>query len=196
MQLRADQHVGETVDGNAPALVRVGIGVGNTLPDDVHLGSRVLERHARLELGARAEPAKITRHVRRLEGKGCPNLGCGAIEGTAFLKDADHGVCLAVQQDVPSQHCGIGTEAAFPEHMAQQHDMILAELVLARKKRAAQRWLRSEDIEVVRRDARASDHRPARPHRSTLHANQLPRPCTRRRRSGSSNRDSSGWRRH
>ena len=66
-------------------------------------------------------------------------------------------MCLAVQQDVPSQHCGIGTEAAFPEHMAQQHDTIFAELVLARKKRAAQRWLRSEDIEVVRRDARASD---------------------------------------
>ena len=62
-QPRADQHVGETVDGNAPALVRVGIGVGKTPPDDVHLGPRFLERHARLELGARAEPAKITRHV-------------------------------------------------------------------------------------------------------------------------------------
>ena len=42
--------------------------------------------------------------------------------------------------------------------MAQQHDTIFAGLVLARKKRAAHRWLRSEDIEVVRRDARASDH--------------------------------------
>ena len=35
--------------------------------------------------------------------------------------------------------------------------MVFAGLVLVRKKRAAQRWLHSEDIEVVRRDARASD---------------------------------------
>ena len=35
---------------------------------------------------------------------------------------------------------------------------ILAGLVLARTKRAAQRRLRAEDIEVVRRDADASDH--------------------------------------
>ena len=57
----------------------------------------------------------------------------------------------------PSQHRGIGTETAFPEHMAQQHDTIVAGLVLARKKRAAQRRLHAEDVEVVRRDARASD---------------------------------------
>ena len=41
--------------------------------------------------------------------------------------------------------------------MAQEHDTIFADLVLARKKHTSQRWLRSEDIEVVRRYARASD---------------------------------------
>ena len=54
----------------------------------------------------------------------------------------------------PVPKCGIGAEAALPERMAQQHDAIFAELVLARQKRAAQRRLHSEDVEVVRRDTR------------------------------------------
>jgi hypothetical protein len=62
-QIRADEDVREAVDGDTPALVRVRMSVSEAPADDVHLGPCLLECHAWLELGARAEPAKITPQV-------------------------------------------------------------------------------------------------------------------------------------
>jgi hypothetical protein len=46
---------------------------------------------------------------------------------------------FAVQEDLPSQNRGIGTEAAIPEPMAEQHDPFFGWVVVAGKKCAAQR---------------------------------------------------------
>ena len=112
---------------------------------------------------------------------------------TAFLKDANHRVRLAVQQNVPSQHGGIGTEPALPQDMTQQHT-IVARLVVLRKKTCGPSLgpLRRYRSSAPRRAHLGS--KPARCRRSTLHASRLPRPCTRRRHSGWPSRDSSGWR--
>src|SRR6185503_2483594 len=100
--------MGEAVDGDTPALVRFRMRGCQAPTDDVHLGPCSLEGHAGLELGAGAEPAKITLRVRRLKGEWRPELGRSAIERPAFRKDADDGVRLAVQPNVAPQKRGIG----------------------------------------------------------------------------------------
>jgi hypothetical protein len=161
VQAGTDQHVGEAVYGYAASLVRPGKCGGEPLSNHVHLRPRVLEGHARFELGAATEPAKIARHVCRLERQRRPDDGGGAIE-RPLRQHADDGVSLAIQQNVAPDKGWIGPEATLPEHMAQEHDMIVPGLVLPGKERAAERRLSTEDVEVADRETRASNrHRLA-----------------------------------
>ena len=105
---------------------------------------------------------KVTRHVRPLERQGPPDLIEGAIERAALRQHADHRVRLVVEQDRPIHDTGIRSELADPERVAEDHDTVFTELILAGRERPSESRFDAEDAKVVCRDARAAQqHRLA-----------------------------------
>ena len=67
-------------------------------------------------------------------------------------KDANDDVRVSAQRDRAPDDRDVGAEEPSPETVRQHSDMI-DPAIFARRKRAAQRRLRAEDVEEVRRDA-------------------------------------------
>ena len=99
---------------------------------------------------------EVARHVRRLEGERTPQLIEGAVEGASRRQDADDGMGHVVEENRPVQNRRVGAELIHPQHMAEDGHLVLAGLILVGEKGSAERGLDAEDVEVVRRDARAA----------------------------------------
>ena len=59
-------------------------------------------------------------------------------------QDADNFVRLAVERDRTAYDAGVGVEAAAPEVVAQDHDMIATHLIVLERKRSSQLRLNAE----------------------------------------------------
>ena len=69
--------------------------------------------------------------------------------------DADHGVELVIQLHRLAQHIAAAREAALPDSMTQDDDVVRSQLHLLRGEGPAQRGLAAQHIEEIERDARA-----------------------------------------
>lgn len=160
--VRSDERVGIAFHDHAPALVRRRILRGDPGADRVHGRLRLLQGHTLFQPSEPAEPVKVARHVRRFEGQGPPDLSEGAVEHAALRRHADHRMRVVVEQDRPIHDPGIRPELADPQRVAEDHDTVLPELILARRERPSERRFDPEDAKVVGRDARAAQlHRLA-----------------------------------
>ena len=69
----------------------------------------------------------------------------GAIEGAALRQHADDRVGLAVELNDPVHDGRVGAELTLPERVADDGDLVLAELILAGQERPAEGRLDAED---------------------------------------------------
>ena len=125
--------------------------------DRVHVGLGLLERDAGLQSRERHEPVKVARHVGRFERERPPELVECAVEGAPGRQHADHRVGLVVEQNRAIDDRGVRPELVHPEHMTQDHDVILPELVFIGQERAASFCLDAVDVKKMRRDTCAPD---------------------------------------
>src|SRR6266850_1702721 len=93
---------------------------------------------------------KVTRHVRRLEGQGPPQLIERAIKRAAGGQYTNDGVRFIIQENRSMDDRRIAAELTDPESVAEYDDPILPGLVFILKKRTAKRRLDSKDLEVAR----------------------------------------------
>jgi hypothetical protein len=152
-----DEHVRKTVYGNAPALVGIGVIVGDSAADCVHLRVRLFQCDAGFQAGVGAEPVKITGHVLRFKSERPPNLIEGTVKRAPFREHADNQMRLAIQQHFAADDTRIRTKLCSPELIAQHRDKILAGFIFARSKRAAKRNRSAEDVEEFRRHSSSTD---------------------------------------
>ncbi len=158
----SNERVGIALHDNAPAFVRRRKVRGDPSAERAHGRLRLVKGTTLFQPPERHEPVKVTRHVRPLERQGPPDLIEGAIERAALRQHADHRVRLVVEQDRPIHDTGIRSELAHPERVAEDHDTVFTELILAGRERPSESRFDAEDAKVVCRDARAAQqHRLA-----------------------------------
>ena len=147
------QHVGRRV------LVLGGVLLPRPRGDDVHLCSRLLERHAAAQASDAVERmvapigglafAQAQRHPER------GPLGCRKAELAGH--DADHGERLVVHQDLPPDHVGIPAELRLPEAVAEEQRARRSGAIVCVGERTAHQRRGSEDPQNVGRHGRAFD---------------------------------------
>ena len=99
---------GSTKD--APALVALGIGLGDVGGDGVHVGLRLLDGDAGFEAAHGEQPVKVVVDLLGLEDQRHGQLALAAIV-EAGREDADDGVGLAVHAHGCADDFGIGSRA-------------------------------------------------------------------------------------
>ncbi len=124
--------------------------------DGVHLRAGLLQAHAGLELAHRAEPVEVAGHVGGLERQRLPDLGEGAVEHGAAGHDAGHLIGFVIEADGLADDGWVPAELALPEGMTQHYDFVFAELVFVGAEGAAERGANAQNVEVVGRDAHAT----------------------------------------
>ena len=160
--VRSNERLGIALHDHAPAFVRRWKLRGDPSADRAHGRSRLVNGDTLFQPPERHEPVKVTRHVRPLERQRPPDLREGTIERATPRQHADHRVRLVVEQDRPIHDTGIRAELADPERVAEDHDTMFAELILAGRERPPESGFDAEDAKVVGRDARAAQqHRLA-----------------------------------
>ncbi len=97
---------------------------------------------------------EIARHILGLERQRPPDLRKGPVECAARRQHADHNVGDAVQGDGTADHVRIGAELRIPQGVAEDRHMLFPQLLFVGRKRAAERRLDAENIEVMRRNLR------------------------------------------
>src|SRR5688500_8444958 len=102
---------------------------------------------------------KIARAVFRSKGEGPPDLRHAAIKYAAFRQDADHGMRLIVEQERAFQDRGFAAELALPKRVTDNHDPVVAGLVLAGREGPSHRSLNAKDLEVIGRDPKTGSLR-------------------------------------
>src|SRR4029077_2087456 len=85
---------------------------------------------------------------------GCVRLELARGDGDAPGHAADNRVRLAVERDAPADDGAIAAEAALPQAVAQDRDMLVADLVFLLGEGAAGQRRHAQDREEVGRDAR------------------------------------------
>ena len=152
--VRPDERIGVAFDDDAPSFVRIWKLPFDAGPNRGHVGLGLLQGNARFQSRKRHQPVKISRHVRGLEREWPPELVERAVEGASRRQHADHRVGLVVEKNRAIDDRGICSELVDPEHMAQNHHVILPPLVFVGQERAASLRPDAEDVEIVRRDSR------------------------------------------
>ena len=100
----------KSLDIRAPALVALGIHLGDVGGDGVHVLLRLLEGDARLKAAHDEEPMEVVVDLFRLEDQGDRELRFLAIEDAGTLH-ADDGVGGAVHAQSGADDVGIGAQA-------------------------------------------------------------------------------------
>ncbi len=152
----SNERVGIALHDNAPAFVRRRKLRGDPSAEPAHGRLRLLKGETLFQPPERHEPVKVARHVRRFERQGPPDLIEGAVERAALRQHADHRVRLVIEQDRPIHDTGIRSKLADPERVAEDHDTVVAELILAGRERPSESRFDPEDAKVVCRDACAA----------------------------------------
>src|SRR2546422_11142233 len=100
---------------------------------------------------------EIARHVLRLESQRRPDVLPTTVARTIGSQHTDYSVGLIVEMDGAADDVAVGTEAALPDSVAQDDNLLFARLVLVGRKRTAKRGPFLKNVEVVRRHARAAE---------------------------------------
>src|SRR5579871_909520 len=114
----------------------------------LHLCTRLLQSYTRLQPRPGKHPVKIARHVFGLKGQRQPEIGKTAVKGRIRSHNADYRIRFIVQADGSSDNSFVRAKAAFPDSVAQYHNMLLARLVFIRGKCAAQHRFYLKDVKV------------------------------------------------
>src|SRR2546422_10379971 len=100
---------------------------------------------------------EIARHVLRLESQRRPDVLPTTVARTIGSQHTDYSVGLIVEMDGAADDVAVGTEAALPDSVAQDDNLLFARLVLVGRKRTAKRGPFLKNVEEVRRHARAAE---------------------------------------
>src|SRR5262249_49815412 len=142
--------------------------------------SRVLDRKAFLQPAS--DPIQFTRGLRRREAGAEPADAVDEVDGVARAapriaigderqhevdiadrrrksrrQDADDRVLLAIQPDRAADDAAIAAEAAHPERLGEDHDVLRAWLLVGGLQQASQAGTSAEDVEEVPGRAKTGD---------------------------------------
>jgi hypothetical protein len=127
-----------------------------TAAEVVDLGLGSAQSHAGLEAPEYADGGHA-RNARCAGGDGEKNGDIGAVEIEAGREDRDDGVGILVEDDLPADDAGVGSETALPEGVAEDGDAGSAGLILFGEEVAAEGRVDAGEGEESRVDAAGGD---------------------------------------